>query len=807
MVPRLLRSLLREKQFTVLNVLGLALGISISIILVLILLNDFGYDKFHKHHKKIYRLGGHYKTDLFDSHWAATPRELNAVLKEEIPDVEKIVRLAVWSKTRVSTLELSNDKAFDEEMLVFTDSTFFDMFSHDFIAGSPSTSLKARRSVVLTESTAKKYFGDRDPINKLLSVTYTGSAPWKVTGVIKDLPENSHIKFTVLLGGLLEKEREGYIENGQYTSEAFWNPDIYTYLMMPDGFDPGRFPSMFAVVYDKYYSSFGKKIGGNYTPVLEPLTDLHFFSSLEGDPMPTGNIKYVYAILGVGILIVILACINYMNLATAKSMSRAREIGMKKTLGSTRINLSIAVIFESIFTAMISLVIALVVVNLINTSPWFSEVIGRKLSLFNDDIFSVLMAAVSLTLLIGLLSGIYPALYLSRIPVLTAINGTFRNSNSSVVFRKLLIGVQLSISTFVITCTFFIQDQIEFVRNKSLGFNKENVLVLPIQDTLVARQINAIRTELIQEPGVLATSTAQNVLGMDVSLGDAVRVESGNEMKEQTLNIVYVGDNYLETLGISLLEGRDFEQQSNDTKKIYYLVNEAGVKLFGWEGKAIGKKVTSYNGKITGEIIGVVKDFNYQSLRQGIDPLLIVREQRSNGYLHVRIAAGDQRTTIESIIQKWKTYHGGAMTDFFFLDDKFNELYKSDEIQAKLLSGLSLVSIFVSLLGLVGLSTFNATQRNKEIGIRKILGADKANIAVLLSKDILIVMVVASIITMPLSYFAVSDWMSDFQYKVGVDLVAIAVIILSAVAAVFTVITVQSLKSMVANPADVLRSN
>lgn len=802
-----LRSLLRDRQFTILNVLGLALGISISLILILILRNDFGYDKFHTNHKKIYRLGGYYKTDLFDSHWAGTPRELGVVLKEEIPEIEKIARLAVWGKTRVTALELSSPKTFDEELLVFTDSTFFDIFSHNFVRGSSTTSLKELRSAVLTESTAKKYFGDDDPIGRLLSVTYTGSAPWKVTGVIKDLPENSHIKLTVLLGGLMEKEREGYIENGQYTSEAFWNPDVYTYLMMPDGFDPAIFPSKFKVVYDKYYDSFGKKIGGHYTPVLEPLADLHFFSSLEGDAMPTGGIEYVYAILGVGVLIVILACINYMNLATAKSMSRAREIGMKKTLGSTKINLSIAIICESIFTAMISLVIALIEVNLITTSSWLTDVIGRNLTLFNEDTILILLAAISLTLLIGLLSGIYPALYLSRIPVLTAIKGTFRNSNSSLGFRKILIGVQLSISTFVITCTFFIQDQIHFVRNKSLGFNKENVLVLPIQDTIVTRQINAIRTELLQEPGVMATSTAQNVLGMDVSLGDAVKVESGNEMKEQIVSIVYVGDNYLETLGISVLEGRDFAPQTDDAKNNYYLINEAGAKQFGWDGKAIGKKVSSYNGEVTGEIIGVVRDFNYQSLRQNIDPLLIVREQKSNGYLHVRIAAGDQRTTVESIIEKWKTYHGGAMTDFFFLDDKFNELYRSDEIQAKLLSTLSVVSIFVSMLGLVGLSTFNATQRNKEIGIRKILGADKTSIAVLLSKDMLIVMLIASIVTIPLSFFAMSDWMSQFQYKVDVDLVAILTIILSSVVVVFAIIVVKSLKSMAANPADVLRNN
>jgi putative ABC transport system permease protein len=558
------------------------------------------------------------------------------------------------------------------------------------------------------------------------------------------------------------------------------------------------------VVYDKYYSSFGTKIGGSYTPVLEPLEDLHFFSTLEGDVMPVGNINYVYAIMAVGILIVLLACINYMNLATAKSMSRAREIGMKKTLGSTKASLSARIIGESIFTAMLALVVALVIVNLVITSPSFSQITDRKLILFSNDSFFIFIVATGLTLLIGVLSGIYPALYLSRIPILTAINGTFRNSHSSIVFRKLLIGTQLAISTFVITCTFFIQDQISFVRNKSLGFNKENVLILPVQDTIVTRQMNAIQNELSKLPGVIATTTAENVIGLDVSAGNPLKVENGDGMKDQMFNIIYVGDNYLETLGIGLVEGRDFKEANADKG---FLINETGVRQLGWQGNAIGKKITSFDGRNGGEIIGVVKDFNYQSLRRGIEPLLIVKVPKPNGYLHIRIAPGDQHATIGSLLRQWKSYNDGTMTDFFFLDSKFNEVYKSDEVQAKLLSILSTLSIFVSLLGLIGLSTFNAAQRIKEIGIRKILGANRTNIAMLLSKDLLITVSVASIVTIPLSFFAVSDWMSQFEHKVGVDFVAIVMIILSTIAAVFTVITIQSLKSMATNPATVLRNN
>src|SRR6267154_380539 len=368
------RIFLKDKFFSTLNILGLGLGIAVSILLLLILQNDLTYDQYHLNHKRIYRLGGHLQATGIDISVARSARELGNILKAELPEVLEVVRANSWDHTLVKYQNKNGEeKAFYEEDIVRTDSTYFQVFTHQFITGDPKKCLTGLRDVVLTESVAKKYFGDEDPLDKMLLI---GDAQWKVTAVIKDIPENTHLKFDILISRLID--REWVMDKGQIKSEAFWNPDVYTYLLLPENYRATGFEAKFVPIFNKYFKSFGDQVGGKYTPLLEPLAEIHFHSTLGADE-PHGNIANLYAFAGVGILIVILACINYMNLSTAKSVNRAGEIAMKKTLGSSKRTLVFSFLGESVFLSFLSLVLAIALVILTLRASSFNQLIDRKL--------------------------------------------------------------------------------------------------------------------------------------------------------------------------------------------------------------------------------------------------------------------------------------------------------------------------------------------------------------------------------------------------------------------------------------------
>ncbi len=794
------RIFLKDKFFSTLNILGLALGISVSLVLLLILQNDLTYDQHYPNHKRIYRLGCHYQITGMDEWVARTARELGPILKADFPEVQAIVPVKPMDRTLVKYESKENLKIFYEENVIHTDSTYFRVFTHYFISGDVRTCMNDPHALVITESTARKYFGEDDPYDKSLLIDNTF---WKVTAVIKDLPENSHLKFDIALSGLPDY-REWTIKEGRPISEAFWNPDVYMYLFVPENYDPENFYKKWPAIYAKYFKETGDQVSGKNAPILEPLANIHFYSDLQ-DNEPHGNKAFLYAITCIGILIILLACINYMNLSTAKSISRTKEIMIKKIVGSRRRTMVLSFLSESILLSFISMILAIVIVFLLLNSTSFNLLIGKNLSLDFLHNQVLLFGTIGITLGIGFLSGLYPAFYLPGMPTIKTLKGAFKNSKSSLILRKSLITIQFAISIFVVVCTLFMHDQINFVQNKDLGFDKDNLLVLPILDTLVFNKIPTVKNELLLNRNILAVTAAQDVMGMGV--GSSVMYgESETGMKQEGgVLCLFVGDDYLKTMGMTLISGRDFQPGPKVDEKGMYIANESAVELMGWGKNALGKKVHFWGGENAGQVIGVVKDFNVNSLYQGVDPMFIVKGHWDKGFLQIRLTGDNLPETIKYIKDKWSQYDPNHPFEFFFLDQRFNEQYKNDVLQNKLLSILSFICIFISLLGLLGLSAFAATQRTKEIGVRKVLGANIPDIILLLSKDVLLLVILSAILVVPVSWWVITRWMENFAYKTQLDYSLYLMVTALSLVFVFLTIMIQSLKTARSNPVDSLK--
>jgi len=782
----------KEKFHSLLNVSGLALAITVGIILVLILQHDLTYDQHHINHNRIYRLGARQEMTGDDFHGAITARELGPVLQSEFSQIEKITRIEVWGRTLI-TFGGNESQSFYEEEIIRADSTYFDLFTHQFLAGDKNSCLTDLNSIVLTNSAAQKYFGTTNVIGKTVLIE---DKEYAITAVIKDLPENSHLKFKLLISGIPERE---WFDN---PSESFWNPDVYTYLLVKEGFDPNQFSVAFQSIYNKYLKSTGDRIEGKYTPILEPLAAIHFHSTLKAD-LPQGNRMYLYTMVAVGIFIILLACINYMNLATAKSTSRSKEVAIKKILGSGNRILITNFFIEAIFLSLISFFIALVLVTLILEGTPFNQLIGKNLGFNISEQPQLLMVSLTIAIGIGCVAGFYPALLLSRIPTLKNIHVFGGDRFSGASTRRILIGMQFAVSVFVVTSALFMQEQVDYVMSRNLGFEKENVLVVPIQDTTIQKQIVPIKNEILKNPNIVSVTTSQNVIGITNTHEKwGMWAESKEGMKVNGFTVFFVGDNYLKTMGIELKAGRDFVIGEQDALKSF-LANEAAVKAMGWDD-AIGKKVKFYQAKEDAHVIGVVKDFNFASLHSAIEPALICKIPQEHGFLQVRVT-GNISEAIQSIQTQWKQLDSSNPFEYYFLDKRFDDQYKADSTQISLLNVLAYLCIFISVIGLIGLSSFHALKRTKEFGIRKVLGAQTAHLISLLSREAIMLISVASLVAVPASIWASRLWKEGFAFRSPTDYLIIVLVFTGAIAVVFSVVFLQSYRVAGSNPVDSLK--
>ncbi len=792
------RNLANHKFYTFLNILGLSIGIASCLLILLYVFNEMTYDTFHTKADRIYRVGLNGKIADQEIFTTNTAPVMAFTAVQEFPEVENATRVyAHWNEWVVRY----GETVITEEKVYFADSTFFDVFSFKLLEGDPQTALDEPHTLVLTEDIAEKYFGDESALGKTLLLG-NDKTPHKVTGVMENVPGNSHIHFNML------RSMASY---EQSRSEHWLNNNTLTYLLLHEGASPVALEAKFPDLVIKYVGpeveqfmgvsmeSFGNE-GNKYGFFLQPILDIHLHSDLRDEPEPVGDITYVYIFAAIGLFIILLACINFMNLATARSANRAKEVGIRKTLGSLRIHLVRQFLTESVILSLIATILALAAATLL-LDP-FNNIAGKEISssLFGKPWF--ILSLIGLILVVGIVAGSYPAFYLSSFRPVEVLKGKLKAGMKSSGIRNILVVFQFFISITLIICTLLVYEQLEYTRTKNLGFEKENVVVMKGLWQLSEEKQKTFKQELVSQSQVVNASISNHV--PPGTNNTTIFRKKGTE-QDILISCYNVDHEHLPTMQIELLEGRNFSRDfPTDTAAI--LLNEAAVREFGFD-EPLNETVLFFGGREMQElkVIGVYKDFNYESLRNEINPLGLMLTTRG-GNLSVRIASGDVNETLQIIEGKWSNYAPGEPFQYTFLDEDYDALFRAEQRLGKVFSIFTGLAIIVACLGLLGLAAFMAEQRTKEIGIRKVMGASVASVMLLLSKDFTKLVVIAFVLSIPVAYFIMDYWLEGFAFRIAIGPGIFILSGLSALLIAWLTVSWQSAKAATANPVKSLRS-
>lgn len=805
-----IRNLLRQKIYSFINVMGLAVGVASCLLIVLFIRNEFSYDKFFRDQDRIYRMVLERKYPNHSTFYAIIPASYEDVAKRDLPEVEESTQAFRFTNVTFSfTNEREEVIQVDEEMVLVVDSSFFDVFSFSFIKGNPERVLKAANEVVVTEELAKRYFGEADPINK----TIRGPGPqgeFKVVGVISDVPENSHFKFSALLSA----------STFPFTrQEDFVSFSNYTYFKFKAGTDTRAFEEKFSKLVDTYAAAqiereLGKswadykREGNGYRYYLQPLSSIHLDPVyLEAQMKASGNINSVYIMVVVAILILVIACINFMNLSTARSAERSREVGVRKVMGSLRQQLMTQFLTEAFVLSALGVLLALVVMR--SSLPFFNNLIGKELIFSFDP--TTIGALLLVTAIVGLLAGLYPAFVLSSFNPVVVMKGKFTGSQKGRWIRNGLVVFQFWISIVLMIGTWVIGDQMKFMQEKSLGFDKEQLLVIERGFSLQPQQGKTLIEEIRRLPEVQYAAGSFAIPGReDNFFGIQFQPEGSSEIL--TTKSMVVSDGLIETLGLELVEGRLFAENINDSLSV--ILNETAVKTMGLENP-IGRKLVAMQQQqnesvaVPFQVIGVVKDFNFNSLRDQVTPLVIQSNELFNGghqYIVARIKPNQTTAAIQSVERKWKEVAPEQPFKYLFLDESLNQLYTAEQRTGNLFAVFSGLAIFVACIGLFALSAYITTLRIKEIGVRKVLGASVGGIVILLSKDFTKMVALAFILAAPVAWYVMEHWwLQNFAYRIQIGFWIFSGAGLVAILIAWITVSYQSIKAATSDPVKSLR--
>lgn len=792
----------REKTYAFINISGLSLGIACCIILGLLLRSELTYDRHNLKHDRIFRIVGEMDYRGVIETWATSPEAWGPLLARDYPEAEGYVRF----RSKGRTLLRHEDKSAYWESIYLADDQVLDIFDHDIIYGDPETALSDPYSMAVSESFAKKYFGDENPIGKIIA---DGSEKNKITLVFADLPENSHLRYDALLS----YNRLNH-DAAQLEQTAAAGASVFTYLLMPKGYQADSFQDIWGPFFDRYLEKeYGNK---NYTinAWLEPLADIHLKSKVNYD-LPRGNSLHLYAFAAVAIFILMIACINYMNLATARSMKRGREVGIRKVMGATRAQLIARFLGESAFFTLIALLIGIILVKAAFIFTPVNDLLGKhRLMDFSYEPVLLLWIA-GLSLVTGLISGIYPALYLSSVQPITALKDRNPSGKQGFPMRQTLVFIQFSISIAVIASTILMAVQMHYINSKPLGFKKENRVIIPLRGADLIEKYPVLKQELLKDSRILDAAKTIHLQGKDIWQMDVSMENNDGVMEErQLVRWMGIGDDFIKVMGMELAAGREYSGELKTDTRAGVLVNETMVKKMGWK-EPVGKHIQR-SGKPR-RIIGVVKDFNFLSLHQQVEPLFIVlnninyanippdKRAGSSNILIVNISGDDIPGTLKYIRKLFAKFDPGHSFEYEFLDDILDKPYVSERRLMKLTGIFSGICILISCLGLFGLAAFNTEQRTKEIGVRKVLGATTLQIIVMLSRSILLIVLMASIAASPVAWFAIDEWLTEFAYHAGINPLVFVLAAALTMAVAFGTVALQSFKTAQANPVKALR--
>lgn len=798
------RNLLKYRLISSINLSGLTLGLASCLLITIYILHELSYDRYHKNADRIYRLTRDFKTEsgTLSLRLCSVSPPFGYYMPTDFPEIERMTRLL---DDGISPLKYK-EKLFNETYTFWADEYLFDVFNIGIVQGDPKSALKDPFSMMMTEEIAKKYFGDEDPMGQ--TIRYNNQFDFKITGIYKAFPGNTHVHPGVLLSFNTLKDNRIY---GEDALRRNWgNNSFMTYLVLPENYNPQRMLSQFPAFIDRRMAGqeyVGKQASKFTSLGLQKLTDIHLYSHTDAEAEPNGDITRVYIFGAIAFFILLIACINYMNLSTARSALRAKEIGIRKVAGATKKELISQFLSESIIITMLASLLAFIVSYL--SLPFLNQLSGLSLNTGALLNWKITLPLLLTPCIVGTLSGLYPALFMSSFQPVKTIKGFIQVGGGNISFRKALVVTQFAISIILIIATIIVFQQLKYVQNKTLGYDKDHIAVLPYNRAL-SEQFEAFRTELLTNANFknagrssrIPTGRLLDAMDAYVARGDSMA------MSKVDIKLVAVDYDFIPTYGMQMAAGRNFSRDFG-TDTLNFVLNEAATKVLGWNqaSDAVGKGFKY--GNIKGSIIGVVKDFHFESMHQAILPMVLeMFPPRRSFYnnLSVKISGNNITGALAYLEATWKKYMPGIPYQFSFLDENFDALYQSEQRQGNLFTSFACIAIFIACLGLFGLSAFAITQRIKEIGVRKVLGADVGSIVTLLSKDFLILVLIAAGIAFPIAWYAMNHWLKDFAYRVNMQWWVFGLAALGAALVALITVSFQAIKAAVTNPVKSLRS-
>ena len=771
--------------YSILNILGLTLGISSALFLIIYVSDEVSYDRYHEKADRIYRVSSKITEPDDQFTWIVAQIPFGPQVVQDYPEVQSYVRFIPMPRA----LYKYEDKEFNEENFFYVDSTLFDIFTYNVLSGDVKSAVTEPNKIVLTKRIADRYFGKTDPIGKTLT---TGNTTFEVTGIIEDVPSNSHFRFDAVASRSNLPKQLG----------NWGNFGVFTYLLFPENFDIKAFETKMQGMYDAHLKSIFGPLNIKIEYILEPITRIHLYSTNAGEPEPTGSITYVYIFFIVALFLVLIAAMNYMNLATARSAGRAREVGLRKVVGSSRRLLIFQFLSESILLTLISLIVSMGLLMIL--LPKFNLLAGKSfdLSIVHSD--TVLFSLLGIILVVGILGGTYPAFFLSRFAPVTVLKGEITQGSAGNLFRKILVVTQFTISVAMIICTLVVFRQLNYMKTMDQGFNQKNVISLQLPRDMI-NKYQVLKEALLENPEI------KSVTATDTRVGEGsgkliFNVETDQGMSQRGINFAVVDHDFIRTLGITMVDGRDFQQDMPSDTLSGVIVNETFVKRMGWTDP-LGKKIEAGDeNTLRARVIGVMKDYHQTGMYNEIESLLLAYRVTGLPIIYIKLGDENIQQGLTFVEAKWNEIFPDQPYSYTFLSERFNRQFEADEKRGLIFTLFTILAILIACLGLFGLASYTVEQRTKEIGIRKVFGANEGTILRLVIRDFLILVTIGTGIAIPAAYYFMTNWLSNYVYRTGIGVQLLVYSALLTIFITFITVSYKAYQASILNPASSLKT-